>query len=444
MLEIPSTMLRLLVALFLGCSLPAQTAPEWKDILTRLDRLEQENRSLREEIRQLREDLAAARQAPERLEIQERRLEEQAQTKVEASQKFPVRLTGMVLFNAFHGGASSGASDVPVSASASSGPRNAGGTFRQSILGMEFHGPVTVMGGKVRGSLFMDFYDAATEQGYSYARMRTATVEIDWKTRSLLAGQEKPIFNPRNPTSLSQVGYSPLTWAGNLWRWQPQVRFEQRISAGEKAGLKAQVGVLQTSEEFGYSSTATAPDGRLDVERRRPALEGRFEFFAHWDSERRVEIAPGFHWSTSHVEAQPVPSRLFSLDWFANPWRRLEFSGVFFTGQNVAHFGALRQGFRVRPDGSALPVHSRGGWAQFSFIATDRVTFNVFGGVHDDRNRDLFGAGIAQNRAGAGNVMVRLAPNVIVAFEGMRYRTTYLGPGNRHNTRYDLAIAYLF
>ena len=438
-------MLRWMLLVTLFSPAFAQPAPDWKDVLARLDRLEQENRSLREELRRLRQDLTGARAAPpEQLEIHERRLDEQAQTKVEASQKFPLRLTGMALFNVFHGGENSGNSDLPTTASAAPGYRIAGATLRQSTLGLEFHGPVTVLGGKLRGSLFADFYNGSTEQAYSYARLRTAVVEIDWKTRSLMVGQEKPLFAPRNPSSLAQVGYSPLTGAGNLWRWQPQIRFEQRFEADGRGGLKAQLGLLQTSEEYGYGQSAGSQGPIFDVERRRPGVEGRFEFFALLEGERRIEIAPGFHFSSSHVQYQALPSRLFSLDWFANPWKRLEFSGAFFTGENVAHFGALRQGFRVLADGRVIPVHSRGGWAQLSLLATDRLTLNLFGGQHDDRNRDLGGYGIAQNRVSAANLMYRLAPNVIVGFEGMRFRTTHVGLGNRFNTRYDLAIAYLF
>jgi hypothetical protein len=139
-----------------------------------------------------------------------------------------------------------------------------------------------------------------------------------------------------------------------------------------------------------------------------------------------------------------VPSRLFALDWFANPWEKLEFSGAFFSGQNVAHFGALRQGFTIRRNGNVIPVHSRGGWGQLSFPFTSRVTLNIFGGVHDDRNRDLGYDGIAANRTGAANLMYRLAPNVILSIEALQMRTTYLEIGTRHNNRYDLAVAYLF
>src|ERR1039458_5685960 len=76
-------------------SLCAQTAPDLAKILQRLDRLGQENRALSEQVRALQAQLGAP--APvlptveERLDIQQARVEEQAQTKVEASQKFPIR-----------------------------------------------------------------------------------------------------------------------------------------------------------------------------------------------------------------------------------------------------------------------------------------------------------------------------------------------------------------
>jgi hypothetical protein len=44
------------------------------------------------------------------------------------------------------------------------------------------------------------------------------------------------------------VGVSPLTAAGNLWDWNPQVRVEQRFSFGENSGLKAEAGVYETTE----------------------------------------------------------------------------------------------------------------------------------------------------------------------------------------------------
>ena len=81
-------------------TLCAQTAPDLARILERLDRLEQENRALSEQVRALQAQLGTPAPPPptveERLDIQQQRIEEQAQTKVEASQKFPIRVTGIL------------------------------------------------------------------------------------------------------------------------------------------------------------------------------------------------------------------------------------------------------------------------------------------------------------------------------------------------------------
>jgi hypothetical protein len=51
---------------------------------------------------------------------------------------------------------------------------------------------------------------------------------------------------------------------------------------------------------------------------------------------------------------------------------------------------------------------------------------------------------MAKNQGYFGNVMYRLAPNVVVSLEGGQIRTTYYQIGNRLNDHYDLAIAYMF
>ncbi len=76
--------------------------------------------------------------------------------------------------------------------------------------------------------------------------------------------------------------------------------------------------------------------------------------------------------------------------------------------------------------------------------ATSRLSFNLMGGVHDDRNRDLLAGQIGRNTAGAANAMYKLAPNVLVGLEASQVRTDYLGSGLRINNHYDLALAYLF
>ena len=41
------------------------------------------------------------------------------------------------------------------------------------------------------------------------------------------------------------------------------------------------------------------------------------------------------------------PSNIYSVDWFFRPFSKVEISGMFFHGRNVAVLGGLRQGFTM-------------------------------------------------------------------------------------------------
>lgn len=402
-------------------------------ILARLEKLEAENRELKQEVKQLRELVEGKPSVPERLEIAERRVEEQASTKVEAANKFPVTLTGMALFQTFYNTRGANGVDVPTTASATPGRAAAGASVRQSVIGLRYHGPTTLWGGKVSGSMFMDFWDGGTEGATPPFRIRTTEFTIDWATRSVSAGLMRPLISPHDPNSMAYIGISPLTSSGNLWRWQPQIRFEQRAG-----WFKGQMALMQTAED------STGAPANLLNNRRRPGLELRGVASHQWSGERSIEIGAGGHFSESRVGAQQLPSRIFSLDWLIDPLPRVSVSGLFFTGENVHHLGALRQSFRIAANGVINTVHSKGGWAQVSIPATSRLTFNWFAGIHDDRDRDLNRGQNGRNRNAGGNVMYRVAPNVVLSFEGIQIRSNYVGTANRRMNRYDLSIAYLF
>jgi len=421
-------------------------------IMHRLDRLEQQNRSLAEEVHQLRQELAASRSqaqpqppkaAPsldDKVAVDESRLEELAESKVEASQRFPIRVTGMALFNGFLNSKGSGGLEYPTFAwpgSQSSG----GGSFYQTTIGLDYSGPQILGGGKVHGSVYMDFAGGSGTPLDLGFRLRTGEIEIDWANRSILAGVESPIFAPREPASLAQVEFAPLTAAGNLWLWTPQVRFEQNIRFTDETGIRAQLGAVQTSEVQPYQRTTSSPEPA------RPGLEGRFEFYHSFlgsgQDNPRIEIAPGFHTSVTHVAGYSVPSNLFSLDWFTNPVSKLEFTGAFFSGQNVAPLGGV-EGFTILPTGAAIPVHSRGGWSQLTLLATPRLSFHIFSGLENGRTVDLGAYAIGRNWLYGANLFYRLAPNVLLGAEASQARTAYIDSRLRLNNHYDLALAYLF
>lgn len=439
-----------------GQSAPPLPQSQAQQILDRLDRLEKDNQALLEEIRALRLELSVLKSpvessgvqlpqtADERQNVEENRVAELAQTKVEASQKYPIRITGMALFNASVNGRYNGNAENPLVASVTPGDETGGGTLRQSTLGLLFNGPQTFLGGQISGSVYMDFFGGSTSSLNHLVRLRTATINVDWKNTSILVGQDKPIISPRDPDSLAQVGYAPLTGSGNLWLWQPQVRLEQRFSLGDNTGIRAQAGVFVTSTlDYPMPPTAygIAPS---QEEYSRPGTEDRIQLWHSWGETERFEIAAGYHFNENRVNETVFPSEVYSLDWFVRPVSKLEFSGMFFHGQNVATLGALPQGFVVTPSGSIIAVHSTGGWAQIRIPITPRLAFNVYGGQQDDRNADLGYGYIAKNQGYFSNLMYRFAPNVIVSLEGGQVRTNYIGLGNRVNDHYDLAVAYLF
>src|SRR6266853_533246 len=155
--------------LLLPALLPAQERTDLQRILERLERLEQENRNLAEEVHALRSELAGARtpapsaiatvapvnvsQAPleERVAVTEQRTEELSQSRVEAGQRLPVTLTGMVLFNAFLNGHANGAAQAPLVAALADSASGSGASLSQSIIGLRFEGPRVLGGGRVRG-----------------------------------------------------------------------------------------------------------------------------------------------------------------------------------------------------------------------------------------------------------------------------------------------------
>jgi hypothetical protein len=457
----------LLAILLASRGLQAQDKSELQQILQRLDRLEEENHQLAEEVHALRTELAAARgpapggesaqaQPPpptttappagstaplaEREQVTEQRVSDLSQEKVEASQKFPISLTGMLLFNSFLNGNYAGGAEDPTYASANVGNAVDGATVAQTILGLRYQSPQALWGARVTGSVFFDFWGGEPDQPLSqWARLRTANIQLDWANTSVFVGQDKPLISPRDPFSLAQVETSPFTDAGNLWLWSPQARVEQRFKFGADDGLRAQLSVYEMNPQANdlgvpgvYSDYGSAA-----------ALEGRFEYWHHFSEHTRIELAPGFHTAQTTENGLSIPSRLFSFDWFANPWEKIEFTGAFYRGENIAGLGTIGPGYFLY-DGIAKPLQAAGGWAQVAWLATPKLTFHLIAGLHDNERSDVYTGLIFRNEGYAANMVYRVAPNVLFSLEGMQVRTWYAASGVRLNNHYDLGLAYLF
>jgi hypothetical protein len=448
-----------LIAMMSGSVHAQQEPPDvMRRILDRLDALERQNQTLLNEVHTLREEIKASRtqavsqsesasnsdtasqkQQPleERLEVSEQRIKEQAQTKVESSQRFPVTLNGMLLFGAFLNSrepSSYGQSEVypPYGG-------NSGATLRQSILGLEFRGPHLPGNGRVHGSLSMDFF-AQNSTSDNIFRIRTGILSLDWTRRSLIVGQDKSLIAPLQPTSFARVGIPPLSGAGNLWLWRPQIRYEERIPIATNTQAILQVGLLQTDETY---SLGYVPSD-VPLETSRPAIEARVELRHQWQDESRVAVGFGFHSSESHLLGRSINSRVISGDISLKPLRKVEFTGTLFHGQNFANIGGGPRGITITDRYVPIPIHGTGGWMQLAFPVTSRLTFDIYGGRQLNDAQDLVSPAILRTFTYAGNVLYRLSPNVIVGLEASQERLEYLNLHQRLTNRYDASVAYLF
>jgi len=419
-------------------------------ILQRLDVLEQQNRELLAEIHTLREQIASAAVpavAPppatppvaERIDVAEQRIHDLSQDRIESERHSAVQLTGMVLFNSYLNGRYGGGQQDPTTAAPAAGARFDGATLRQTIVGLKFQAPERVAGAEISGAAYADLFGGSGTALDQLVRLRIASIDFRWRNTTLTVAQDKPILAPREPDSLAQVGVSPLTGAGNLWLWRPQVRIEQRLQFGDSAGLRAQAGILETSEPGNVPAeySAVAPAGR-------PAFEGRFVFWKRSGGNGDFEIAPGLHVSDSQLLGYSVPSRIASLDWRIPLARTLTLTGAAFVGENLGVIGGLRQGIVVSYSGTPRAVQGAGGWAQVEYRASRRLAFHLFGGQEDDRNRDLQTGLIAKNQSYGANAMCQILSNVVASFESAVVWTAYVGSPTRFNPHYDLAFAYLF
>ena len=410
-------------------------------ILQRLEKLEAENAKLREEVQTLRERVegapapeatAALPPLEERVQVQGQRIEEHSQSKVESSERVPVRLTGMLLFNLYSNGKNSQPEDFPTIAANRQVARQTRGTMRQTSIGIEVDSPVSVLGAHATGHVMTDFYGESEE--YFVPRIRTAALDLHWTSQAVRFGVEKPIVAPRSPQSLGQVVYPQLWGAGNLWLWEPQFRVEQAFKS-ESADLRIQAGVFQTNENRVFTT------GQLPS---RPGWQTRWQLGRSFGTERRVEIAPGFHYSRTLVAGTSAPSQLITGDWLVALSRWWELSGAFFHGRNAAPLGGLRQGVVILAPGQVRSVGTTGGWGQILLRPADRFRVHLMAGQQDDVNRHLLPGQIGRNLSWVVNGMWQLAPNVVAGLEAQQIRTTYLGLGTRVLNRYDLALAYMF
>ena len=417
---------------------------------TKVAELDQELRATRDELTQSREEIRQLRLLLEKLEqhltapdqanastpsaaqqgaeIAERvrgveenqsliqaQVEQQEQTKVASASKYPLKLTGLILFNTAFNRGNVDNLDVPELAlprpvSAAGGAFTA--TLRQSIVGLEGTGP-TVWGAKSSANVYVDFFGGFPIADFGVTagllRLRTAKVRLDWPKTSLVFAQESPFFSPLSPTSLATLGQPALSWAGNLWSWTPQVRIEHALKVSSTSFLQLQGGILDpidSSLPVSQSFRKATPGEQS----RQPGYAARVAWTRTLSQDRPMSFGfGGFYSPQRYPFDRRVHAWAGTADWKIPFGTRFELSGEAYRGNGVGGLGGGQFASFVASGDPAqvltriAGLNSLGIWGQMKYRASSRLEFNGALGHDNPFASDLARFPVANNQIFARN-----------------------------------------
>jgi hypothetical protein len=389
------------------------------------------------------------------------KLDDQYQTKVEAASKYRVRLSGIVLLNLFSNHGRMDSQDTPTWAIPyipDVSEQTFGATLRQSEIGLEVFGP-RLAGARTSGNLQFDFAGGSpnTPNGVNMGlvRMRVASMRMDWKDTSIVAGQDNTFFSPRSPTSFASLALPAFSYAGNLWGWIPQVRLEHRFNLSEGQSVVLQGGILDNVT--GELPPAFAPFAQAGASSGQPAYAARAAWTRGIFGMPLTLGAAGYYSRQNWSMNRNVDGWAAMTDWSLPLTRRVSLTGEFYRGRAIGGLGGavgrsvLFSG-NPSPQGQLRALNSVGGWSQLKVTASSKLEFNGAFGVDNPFASDVrgfplsegFPAPLLQNRSSLLNVIYRPRSDLLLSGEYRHLRTFDIDAGSPSADQVNLMMGILF
>jgi hypothetical protein len=398
---------------------------------------------------------ASVEQLQDQTDVLQAEVQQHDQIKVESASKYPLRISGMLLFTSLLNGGRPDNIDLPVIAmpkdpDGSSGSLSA--TPRQTVLGIDASGP-HLWGARSSADLSVDFFGASPYANYATAsggiRLRTAHARLEWPDRAITVAFDRPLISPWQPTSWLTVGQPALAGAGNLWLWSPQLEFkENAILPNRRLGVE--FGLIDPPAPGTTASTGLrAPDA--SERSRTPGYEARVSAALSWLGRPMNLGAGGYYSRQSYSYDRHVDAWAGTADGDISLARAVEISGEFYRGRAIGGLGGgAFKDYVLYPShgsyGSLRGLNAAGGWAQFKFKIGPLLEANVAAGqddalMSDLRNSDLVEgqnyANLARNQSALGNLVFRPRSYLLFSTEfrqikswpisGLAYRDRMLG-----------------
>jgi TolA-binding protein len=365
------------------------------------------------------------------------------QSKVETVSKYPLRLSGLILFNAFSNAGVVDDAQLPTVAL----PRVPGGSHgssgantRQTLLALDAGGP-RIAGARSSAAVSVDFFGGATTNAYGYTssegvvRMRQSWVSLDWYRTTAQAGYTVPLISPLSPSSYATVAQPGMAGSGNLWTWSPQLRVEQRIPFTEQRRVNLEGGFIDPPASA-YNSVQL--DSPVEASRH-PGYEGRVSYAS--DGSRNGVPRPfvlgigGYSAHQAYTGIPQIHSWGVTGDWQVPVYKWFSLSGEAYRGRALGGLGGgtYKDIFTAMDSSTGLSrttgVATAGGWTQLKFGLNSTFQANAAFGMDDAFASNFDGFNLpstlptARNSSVVGNLIYRPKSYLILSPEYRHIRT---------------------
>ncbi len=382
----------------------------------------------------------------EQQEAMQAEIKQHDQTKVETFSKYPLRLGGLILFNAFSNVGVVDNIELPTIAL----PRFPGGshgstgaTLRQTLLTLDGTGP-RIGGARSSAEVSIDFFGGVSSNTYGYSssegwlRMRQSWINLDWYKTTAQAGYTTPLISPLSPTSFATVAQPGMAGSGNLWTWSPQIQVEQRIPFNEQRRVGLEFGLIDPPAS-GYNSTQL--DSPVEASRH-PGYEGRISYSA--DGSRKGIPRPfalgvsGYSADQFYASTTQIHSWAVTGDWQIPIFKWFALSGEAYRGRALGGLGGgtYKDVFTGTDSVTGLNrttgVETAGGWSQFKFIPSSTFQINAAFGLDNAFASNFEGFNLSttpstqlntRNSSVVGNLIYRPKSYLILSPEYRRIQT---------------------
>ncbi len=451
------------------------------DAMTRAEAQIQETQHQLEEMRRQLKDLQqqvgqnlANHQAPpssseieelrERQDIQQSEIATHEQTKVESESKYPVKITGLLLLS---GVANTSAVNSPSTPAVSvGGPGSTAMTLRQTVLGLDAHGP-HLLGAESYADLRVDFsgsesaYNGYSSGSTNLLRLRTAHAGLEWQHTKAYFSLDRPVFSPDSPASVVAIAEPALAWSGNLWTWNPQLGITQDLPLPRSHDLRLQAALIDVGDPP-VSSSASSTGGTLPSaaeQSRWPGVEARIALLSPEGREMGNHFGLGGYFAPHDSFGTRYNAWAGTLDARFHLPAGLQLSGSFYRGLALGGLGGGAYKdfvYYFEPYSNThylRPLSDVGGWAQLQEKISERLQFNTAVGFDNVFARELrpyatqgdsIYKDLARNRTYLGNVIYSPSAYLLFSLEYRRLTSfPVIGPASRTNI-IGVAAGYKF